>query len=136
MLGTMAIKTYISRNTVPHFSVGQKRVAFHATTMGKAYFVTDDESLQKGIEHHPWFNKKFVLDSVEDNSKTEKKNNNNEAGSNDGSEKEVKEMHFVTLADAKSYLAQEFGVVRSNIKTMESAILIGLANGVKIVFDK
>lgn len=129
----MAIKTYISRNTVPHFSVGMKRVAFHATTMGKAYFTTDDESLQKGIERHPWFNKKFVLDSVENNI-PKKKNEDAVTGTNEG--KEIKEMHFLTLADAKSYLAQEFGVVRSNIKTMENATLIGMANGVKIVFDK
>lgn len=130
----MAIKTYISRNTVPHFSVGLKRVAFHATTMGKAYFTTDDESLQKGIERHPWYNKKFVIDSVQDNSPKKENNEDTVTGTAEG--KDVKEMHFLTLADAKSYLAQEFGVVRSNIKTMENAVLIGLANGVKIVFDK
>ena len=131
------IKTYISRNTVPHFSVGLKRVAFHATTMGKAYFTTDDEELQKGIERHPWFNKTFVIDSVEEE-RTEstgragRAESSESTGKNEGKE----EKHFLTLADAKNYLADTFGVVRSNVKTMEAAILIGSANGVKIVFDK
>ena len=60
------IKTYVSRYTVPHFSVGMKRIAFHATTNGRAYYITDDEELQKGIERHPWFKSKFFLESTEE----------------------------------------------------------------------
>lgn len=127
------IKTYKSKNTVPHFSVGRTRVAFHATSMGHSYFTTEDEELQRGIERHPWFGKKFTVDSVEGTAE-------NTSGSNvDKAETttvELKEMHFSTLADAKNYLAAEFGAMRSNIKTFDNAVSIGKANGVKIVFDK
>ena len=100
----MATKTYISRNTIPHFSVGDRRVAFHPSSMGNSFFTTDDP--------------------VDGTNKPDKPN------------KELKEMHFDTLADAKNYLATEFGAVRSNIRTTENAINIGKANGVKVVFDK
>lgn len=127
------IKTYVSRFTVPHFSVGMRRIAFHATTNGRAYYITDDEELQKGIERHPWFKSKFYLESVEEQS-ADKQTSDEQAKPE--VQKEMVELNFVTLADAKNYLADKFGVVRSNIKTQEAAISAGEANGVKIIFSK
>lgn len=127
------IKTYVSRFTVPHFSVGMRRIAFHATTNGRAYYITDDEELQKGIERHPWFKSKFYLESVEEPS-ADKQTSDEQAKPE--VQKEMVELNFVTLADAKNYLADKFGVVRSNIKTQEAAISAGEANGVKITFSK
>lgn len=127
------IKTYVSRFTVPHFSVGMRRIAFHATTNGRAYYITDDEELQKGIERHPWFKSKFDLESVEEPS-ADKQTSDEQAKPE--VQKELVELNFVTLADAKNYLADKFGVVRSNIKTQEAAISAGEANGVKITFSK
>lgn len=127
------IKTYVSRFTVPHFSVGMRRIAFHATTNGRAYYITDDEELQKGIERHPWFKSKFYLESVEEQS-ADKQTSDEQAKPE--VQKEMVELNFVTLADAKNYLADKFGVVRSNIKTQEAAISAGEANGVKITFSK
>ena len=127
------IKTYVSRFTVPHFSVGMRRIAFHATTNGRAYYITDDEELQKGIERHPWFKSKFYLESVEEQS-ADKQTSDEQAKPE--VQKEMVELNFVTLADAKNYLVDKFGVVRSNIKTQEAAISAGEANGVKITFSK
>lgn len=132
----MARKTYISRNTIPHFSVGDRRVAFHPSAMGNSFFTTDDVALQKRMEAHPWYKKKFMLHSVEEEEKPDKPNGTDGTNKADKPNKELKEMHFDTLADAKNYLASEFGAVRSNIRTTENAISIGKANGVKIVFDK
>ncbi len=127
------IKTYVSKGTVPHFSVGERRIAFHATTMGRAYFTTGDEELQKGLERHPWFKSKFFLESVEEQS-ADKQTSDEQA--NPEVQKELVELNFVTLADAKNYLAEKFGVVRSNIKTQDDAVSAGEANGVKIIFSK
>ena len=127
------IKTYVSKGTVPHFSVGERRIAFHATTMGRAYFTTGDEELQKGLERHPWFKSKFFLESVEEQS-ADKQTSDEQA--NPAVQKELVELNFVTLADAKNYLAEKFGVVRSNIKTQDDAVSAGEANGVKIIFSK
>ena len=126
-------KTYMSRYTVPHFSVGMRRIAFHATTNGRAYYITDDEVLQKGIERHPWFNSKFFLESVEEQSADKQASDEQRSMK---ARKDFAEMNFLTLADAKNYLAEKFGVVRSNIKTQEAAISVGEANGVKITFGK
>lgn len=132
----MARKTYISRNTTPHFSVGDRRVAFHPSAMGNSFFTTDDVALQKRMEAHPWYRKKFMVYSVEEEGNTNKTDGTDEANKTDNPNKELKEMHFDTLSDAKNYLASEFGAVRSNIRTTENAISIGKANGVKVVFDK
>ena len=126
------IKTYVSRYTVPHFSVGMKRIAFHATTNGRAYYITDDEELQKGIERHPWLKNKFFIESTEVASPPPSPLVREKGYY----KKELVAMSFLTLADAKSYLADKFGVVRSNIKTQEAAISAGEANGVKIIFGK
>ena len=126
----MATKTYISKNTIPHFSVGERRVAFHSTTMGNSYFTTADPALQRGIERHPWYRKKFMLHSVEDDTPESAAPEKPQAESKKS--KEMKAAHFDTLADAKNWLAQEFGVVRSNIKRIEDAVSIGRANGVTV----
>lgn len=132
----MARKTYISRNTTPHFSVGDRRIAFQPSAMGNSFFTTDDTALQRRMEAHPWFKKKFMVYSVEKDDKPNEPNGIDEANKADKTNKELKEVHFDTLADAKNYLASEFGAVRSNIRTTENAISIGKANGVKVVFDK
>lgn len=124
----MARKTYISRNSVPHFSLSNnQRIAFNPSINNKAYFVTSDESLQKMIEAHPWYKKKFILSKTEEDVPKQ-------AAATTESVKEVKneDMHFATLADAKNYLATQFGAVRSNIKTQEAAMIVGKANGVNI----
>lgn len=127
----MARKTYISRNTIPHFSVGDRRVAFHPSSMGNSFFTTADPVLQKRMEAHPWYKKKFMLHSVEEDEEAPSQPPRGEEQGN----KELAEMHFDTLADAKNYLATEFGAVRSNIRTTENAISIGKANGVKVVIS-
>ena len=126
------IKTYVSRHTVRHFSVGARRIAFHATTNGRSYYITDDEELQKGIARHPWVKRKDYIESGEEAS-PQPSPVDREKGCD---KKKLVEMSFLTLADAKSYLADKFGVVRSNIKTQEAAISAGEANGVKIIFGK
>ncbi len=128
----MARKTYISRKSIPHFSVGERRIAFQPSTQGNSFFTTGDTELQKRIEAHPWYRKKFVIYSVEDddNDDTAQENVSKAAGV------ELTDKHFATLADAKSYLASEFGAVRSNIRTQEQAIETGRSNGINIIFDR
>lgn len=128
----MARKTYISRNSTPHFSAGDRRIAFQPSTQGNSYFTTDDAGLQKRIEAHPWYRKKFVIYSVEEESVAEAA----QADGNTAAGAEPADRHFATLADAKNYLAAEFGAVRSNIRTQEQAIQTGRANGVNVIFDR
>lgn len=48
----------------------------------------------------------------------------------------MKEMHFSTLADAKNYLSENFGITRTSIRSTDAAVDAGKANGVNIIFDK
>lgn len=50
--------------------------------------------------------------------------------------KEMKEMHFSTLADAKNYLSENFGITRTSIRSTDAAVDAGKVNGVNIIFDK
>lgn len=126
----MARKTYISRKNIPHFSLGGRRIAFQPSTQGNSFFTTGDTELQKRIEAHPWYRKKFVTYSVEDDNEDKTAHEDGNAGV------ELKEKHFATLADAKNYLASEFGAVRSNIRTQEQAVEAGRSNGINVIFDR
>lgn len=118
-------KIYTSLS-IPHFSVGKTRIAFTPLTSRKSYFETDDEALQARIEAHPWFGSKFILKSTEPvTAKT----------SSPVAEKIMQEKHFSTLADAKEWLAQDYSVARSNVRTVADAVNVGKQNGVVITID-
>lgn len=124
-------KIYTSRS-IPHFSVGGARIAFTPLSNKSSYFETTDEALQKRIEAHPWFGDKFILgaeEAVSEKGKAIKANTEEK-------KTELKEMRFTTLADAKDWLAANFGVVRSNIKKKDDAVSIGKTNGVSVIFKE
>lgn len=125
----MKRKIYTSRSVL-HFNVGGTRIAFIPLSSNSSYFETKDETLQKRIETHPWFGDKFVLKEVEDIKKKDVKNT-----TDDVKTPKLEERSFSTLADAKEWLANEYGVARSNIKRKEDAVNAGLSLGVKIVFE-
>lgn len=122
-------KTYTS-HSILHFSLGGTRVAFTPLSTKSSYFETCDETLQKRIEAHPWFGDKFVIGAEE--AVVEEKNAE-EADNSEKRKAELKEVSFTTLADAKEWLANEYGVARSNIKKKDDAVKAGKANGVIIV---
>lgn len=126
---TMVRKTYTSKS-IPHFSVGGRRIAFTPLSTRSSYFETTDETLQKKIEAHPWFGDKFILWAVDTLGEETAKN----AAAEEKRKAELKEVRFTTLADAKDWLAANFGVVRSNIKKKDDAVNAGKANGVSVIF--
>lgn len=123
----MKRKIYTSRSVL-HFSVGGTRVAFTPLSSNSSYYETRDEALQERIEKHPWFGDKFVLKETHDidESKPAKKAEKQEGV------KEMTKKAFSTLADAKEWLAKEYGVARSNIKKREDAERVGKSFGVEI----
>lgn len=150
-------KTYKSRNTTPHFSIGNKRITFLPMSNGGSYYETEDEKEMEHIENHPWFGTLFTLSKVVNDElpKTKTKTEddapkvgpkavddvpivilaNTDEAQNEPKD-EAKVMYFDTLADAKNYLASEFDVVRSNIKNTATAISIGKSHGVDIRIGK
>ena len=127
----MIKKTYIARNSVPHFNIGGRRICFTPTTMGDSYYTTTDEGLQAKIERHAWYKDKFVLESV-----VEIKDNKVDADEMITSDQKLHEVSFDTLSDAKNFLAEKYGAVRSNIRSIEQAVKVGETNGLKIIIGK
>jgi len=122
----MKRKIYTSMS-IPHFSIGGTRIAFTPLSTKSSYYETTDEALQKRMEAHPWFGDKFRLKTVEETettAKTDKKV--------DDAPKEMKKISFTTLADAKEWLANEYGVARSNLRKKEDAVAAGKSYGVEI----
>lgn len=122
-------KTYTSYS-IPHFSVGKTRIAFTPLSSKMSYFETSDEQLQAKLEAHPWFGDKYILKRTEE-TKAETK-----TAKEAQPEKANEDKQFSTLADAKEWLSSQYGVSRSNVKTIADAVAIGKNNGVNISIGK
>ena len=128
------MKKIYSSYSIPHFSVGEQRVAFSPTSGKESFFITSDEKLQEKIEKHPWYNDKFFLKSTVNDKPA--KAAEPKAAELKVQSKEMRDMHFSTLADAKNFLSENFDVTRTSIRSTDAAVEAGKANGVNIIFDK
>lgn len=141
---------------------GNTRVSFSALTDGTSVYYTDDKEIQWALEHHYKFGKLFRLvgeDNAADNAptpaKSSKKNTSKspkkgtaketpaettdeaEATSEKESQEEAPELKEVSVTDldaAKDYLAENFDVVRTKLKTEEIIKETALSYGITFNF--
>lgn len=107
-----------------------RRIVFEPQSHGTSMYSTRDTKEQKGIEAHHWFNDKFRLLSSLDEEKAAAEA---EKKAKEIAEKsaEVLKTHMVEdLQEAKEYLADEYGVSRSKMKTREDILAIAKENNV------
>lgn len=127
-------KIYKSR-TIPHFGVGARRVSFVAMGRGGSYFETTDEALQRGLESHPWYGKKFYLaETIGEIEKGAAMADEGVAEAVAPSADEVakEELAFATLSEAKDWLADTFDVSRGAIRSIAQAKEAALSRGYAI----
>lgn len=101
-----------------------KHVSFDTNTgLGSSLYVKDKET-QEALEKHPDFNEKFFLERV-DSDEPQK--------IVEETKKEEKPRVFVahTVSEAKEILNSEFGIPRSNIKTMSEVVLAATEHGIQ-----
>lgn len=100
-------------------------VSFDAKSDGSSSYITDNENIQKGLERHYLFGEKFRLHKVVEEEELKK---------NPVVESEEKKSRIVNvsdLAEAKSYVAENFGVSRTLLRTKASIVEYALQHGVE-----
>lgn len=147
------MKKYIA-NTAVSLSVtfangGYTRVSFSPLSDGTSVYYTKDKEIQNALEHHYKFGKLFRLaeESIDkttaSNKKPSPKKGKKLSGTDvaeptpkdsedkiEGPETEHKEVSVTDLDAAKDYLAENFGVVRTKLKTEEAINETALSLGI------
>lgn len=109
------------------------RIVFEGKTMGSSVYMTRDPKVQKAIESHYWFNDKFFLAESIDEKKEAAEAKKKAAAKAKKKVADEKKTHIVTdVEDAKDYLAETYGVSRSNMKTKEEILAIAQEHGVEL----
>lgn len=148
-------KTYIS-TTVLSFNVklegAKKHMSFTPLTLGGSMYTTSDGKLQDAIERHRLFQTGVI--TILDEIPLEKKTNvarptktADEAAASYGDtvfsvastekpEKKEVVLEFGTLAEAKDYIADAYGVSRTKLRTRAGIEEAAEQNGVKIEWKR
>lgn len=130
------MKKYIAGTTislaVTLAAGGNARVSFTPLSDGSSVYYTEDEEIQWALEHHYKFGKLFRLEAVEPLAASPKKNPVKKSvkktveepqaalAVDKGDSHDGQGCKVVTVSDmdaAKDYLAENFGVVRTKLKT-------------------
>lgn len=105
----------------------KRHVTFNAAACSGSSLATSDERLQKALESHYLFGKKFVLSGAEE----EKPVAAVEAAEAD-EDKKVK-VSVSSLSDAKDYLAEKFEISRTKLRTRDAIIKTAEQHDVEFV---
>jgi hypothetical protein len=105
-------------------------VSFAPLTGGGSMLITSNEDLQKAIEKHYKFGKLFKIDV---NYKDEPEVVVEEAAAVE--EPKVKVMKMASLDDAKAYLADNFGISRTKLRSKKQIEDAAAANGIEFSFE-
>lgn len=114
-------------------------VAFTPLTMGGSVFYTDDEKLQDAIERHYKFGRQIRVEEVAQKTAAPTTKASTEEAQQDDEEattEEGDELKTITVTDAgsaKDYLANNFGVSRTKLKSI--AQIKAVAQAHNIVFE-
>lgn len=123
-------KKYISRSTISlNVYIPQTksnvRVSFMPLSNGSSVYITDNENVQYGLEHHYRFGSAFKLDTsythVPKVAKAEPKKE----------ERELRVVKVAEINDAKDYLAERFGVSRTLLRSEKSIVEQAKAHGIE-----
>ena len=121
---------------------GSKRISFSPRTGSGSVYITDDERVQKAIESHPGFGKKFFLDAASSfvpvqpvAPKTAPAVTDADAAPSSTTENEnaPKEVPFTNLSDAKEYLARHFEIPRTQLRSKDAIKKYAAMNNVIFV---
>ena len=106
----------------------KRHICFDAAACSGSSYTTDDEAEQEAIESHPKFGHIFKLDPYYlPPVKEEEKEAEEEV------ETTIAEVAVSSLSEARDYLAENFGVARTKMRSRESIISTAGANNVHFI---
>lgn len=132
-------KTYISKADV-HINVklpsgSRKHVTFVQLTGGGSKLATSDADLQAALEAHPWFGRVYRLATEEEAPKAQAPKpakGAKEPGS--GTATALKRVAMTDREKAKDYLADNFGELRTNMRSLEKLTAAAARHGIEFDF--
>lgn len=103
-----------------------KHIAFIPLSNGSSVFATDDADIQNALERHKRFDELFTLGKVvkEEPKKEEAKevvNNSNV----------IRMIAVNDIGEAKDYLAENFGLNRTSLRSEKAIVAAAKANGIQ-----
>ncbi|MCR5362476.1 MAG: hypothetical protein K6E73_10790 [Bacteroidales bacterium] len=144
-------KTYKSRTILSLVLSNSRRVAFEPTSDDGSMFTTGNIELQRMLEEHPWFGKKFSLSSdtlaamrraareqqapASDKSSTTGKTASPSAKEKDQSAPtpKIEKITVSGLADAKEILAERYEIMRTQLKTKAAILAAAKEHNIEFV---
>jgi len=103
-----------------------KHIAFIPLSNGSSVFATDDADIQNALERHKRFDELFTLGKVvkEEPKKEEAKEvvNNSNA---------IRMVAVNDIGEAKDYLAENFGLNRTSLRSEKAIVAAAKANGIQ-----
>lgn len=121
--------SHVAINVVLPKSGKGMHVSFTPVTGGGSVYVTNNEDIQKALERHSRFGKLFKIDI---NYKEEEPVVEEAAAVE---EPKVKVMKMASLDDAKAYLADNFGISRTKLRSKKQIEEAAAANGIEFSFE-
>lgn len=100
---------------------GNMYVSFAPLSGGGSAYMTDDEGVQKGLEGHYQFGNLFFEDEIFECSERSEVSEDSE-DLEGAEEPRVVAVRVSDLGEAKDYLAEHYGVVRSSVRSVKSAV--------------
>lgn len=136
----MSVKKYIASSTL-HLNVvlksGKNRhVSFIPNSNGKSFLIADDPDLQEALERNVNFGKLFFLAAAFPKTVVfldEDQNSAKDAERSVQEKKEAKKVVVSDLATAREYLADNFNVSRTKIKTKSQIVACASTFGIEFV---
>ena len=121
-------KTYTASSELSFnvcMGTGHRHVAFVPFTRGGSALTTDDTELQDAIERHRFFGTRITM-TIDDSKPAERPAK---------AEPEAEQVHFTSPSDAKDYVAERWGISRTQLRTCAQIAQIAAAHGVIIHFS-
>ena len=109
-----------------------RRIVFEPQSHGTSMYSTRDTKEQKGLETHYWFGDKFRILSEIDEEKLATEAKKKARAQAKKSAEELKTHLVEDIQEAKDYLADEFGVSRSKMKTKEDIMAVAKEHGITL----
>ena len=121
--------SHVAINVVLPKSGKGMHVSFTPITGGGSVYITNNEDIQKALERHSRFGKLFKIDI---NYKEEEPVVEEAAAVE---EPRAKVMKMASLDDAKAYLADNFGISRTKLRSKKQIEDAAAANGIEFSFE-
>lgn len=103
-------------------------LAFEPLTGGGSYYTTDDEKMQRAIEHDANYKRTFVGAEVHDLPAPQPVQENEP-------KETLKPVKVSSIEDAKDYLAEHFGISRTKLRSRAAIISAGEEHGIEFIWE-